>query len=175
MPLKSKPQPGQVEFFPTKPTVQDCQKDSTHFWIIGGQHTVEAHKVRAKDLPSTWTLDEISHFPVIPVWAKPDKEGELNMLQYSRGLNHDLTVVRKEPCFTEQIATCRLKWEEYLRPSPKLVEGEQSAEFKVSLDHLDPICFCCCSLPRSGDLRISSNDRFLVLSGSTKTLFLQFL
>jgi hypothetical protein len=136
MPLKSKPLPGRVDFFMTKPTVQDCQKESTHFWIIGGQHTVEAHKILAKDLPSTWTMDEISHFPVIPVWAKPDKEGELNMLQYSRGLNQDLSGVRKEPCFTEQIATCRLKWDEYLRPSPKLVGGEQSAEFKVSLDQL---------------------------------------
>jgi hypothetical protein len=70
LPLKSRPVPGRVEFY-----------------IIGGQYTVEAHRILMHEKPANWTLQELSHFSVIPVWTKLDRAGKMTLLQYSRALN----------------------------------------------------------------------------------------
>jgi hypothetical protein len=87
LPLKSRPVPGRVEFFDTRPTIEDCRNPSTHFYIIGGQYTVEAHRILMHEKPANWTLQELSHFSVIPVWTKLDRAGKMTLLQYSRALN----------------------------------------------------------------------------------------
>ena len=91
LPLKKGPYGSNraVEFYSTPPDRNQLLKSTTHFFIIGGQHTVECYK----NLVEAGEVDEAdkakaSSFNIIPVFAP--KADHLKLLLLSCVLNQDM-------------------------------------------------------------------------------------
>ena len=110
LPLKRGPYGSNraVEFYSTPPNRNQLLKSTTHFFIIGGQHTVECYK----NLVEPSEVDEAdkakaSSFNIIPVFAS--KADHLKLLFLSRVLNQDMAGPQKEATFMMQILNARIK------------------------------------------------------------------
>ena len=81
--------------------------NTTHYYIIGGQHTVEAHKilVGSGEIPEC-DKDDASTFNIIPLWAHNDS---LEIMHLSKALNHNIAGEQKEQTFLTQLVHARLK------------------------------------------------------------------
>ena len=91
LPLKRSPYGSNraVEFYSTSPDRNQLLKSITHFFIIGGQHTVECYK----NLVEVGEVDEAdkakaSSFNIIPVFAP--KADHLKLLLLLHVLNQDM-------------------------------------------------------------------------------------
>ena len=100
LPLKRGPYGSNrvVEFYSTLPDRNQLLKSTTHFFIIGGQHTVECYK----NLVEAGEVDEAdkakaSSFNIIPVFAP--KADHLKLLLLSRVLNQDMAGPQKKATF----------------------------------------------------------------------------
>jgi hypothetical protein len=87
LPLKLGPYggQGQVSMYKEEPIKKNLLKDTTEFYIIGGYHTVEAHRtlVANNEIPEVDQV-EASQFNVILVWCAPKEKTKL--LMHSRVL-----------------------------------------------------------------------------------------
>ena len=91
LPLKRGPYGSNraVDFYSTPPDKNQLLKSTTHFFIIGGQHTVECYK----NLVEAGEVDiadkaKASSFNIIPIFAP--KADHLKLLLLSRVLNQDM-------------------------------------------------------------------------------------
>ena len=80
-----------MEFYSTPPDRNQLLKSTTHFFIIGGQHTMECYK----NLVESGEVDEAdkakaSSFNIIPMFAP--KADHLKLLLLSRVLNQDMAM-----------------------------------------------------------------------------------
>ena len=87
-----------VEFYSTPPNRNQLLKSTTHFFIIGGQHSVECYK----NLVESGEVNEAdkakaSSFNIIPVFTP--KADHLKLLLLSRVLNQDMAGPQKEATF----------------------------------------------------------------------------
>ena len=119
-----------VEFYSTPPDRNQLLKSTTHFFIIGGQHTVECYK----NLVEAVEVDEAdkakaSNFNIIPVFAP--KADHLKLLLPSRVLNQDMAGPQKEATFMMQILNARIKWKEMNCPKPSTLRCQHTLEFLV--------------------------------------------
>ena len=119
LPLKRGPYGSNraVDFYSTPPDKNQLLKSTTHFFIIGGQHTVECYK----NLVEAGEVDiadkaKASSFNIIPVFAP--KADHLKLLLLSRVLNQDMAGPQKEATFMMQILNARFKWKEMNCPKP---------------------------------------------------------
>ena len=110
LPLKRGPYGSNraVEFYSISPDRNQLLKSTTHFFIIGDQHTVECYK----NLVEAGEVDEAdkakaSSFNIIPVFAP--KADHLKLLLLSRVLNQDMVGPQKEVTFMMQILNARIK------------------------------------------------------------------
>ena len=134
LPLKKGPYRSNrvVEFYSTPPDRNQLLKSTTHFFIIGGQHTVECYK----NLVEAGEVDEAdkakaSSFNIIPVFAP--KADHLKLLLLSRVLNQDMAGPPKEATFMMQILNARIKWKEMNCPKPSTLGRQHTLEFLVIL------------------------------------------
>ena len=87
-----------VEFYSTPPDRNQLLNSTTHFFIIGGQHTVECYK----NLVESGEVDEAdkakaSTFNIIPVFAP--QADHLKLLLLLRVLNQGMAGLQKEATF----------------------------------------------------------------------------
>ena len=110
LPLKRGPYGNNraVEFYSTPPDRNQLLKSTTHFFIIGGQHTVECYKnlVEAGDVNEA-NKAKASSFNIIPVFVP--KADHLKLFLLSRVLNQDMVGPQKEATFMMQILNARIK------------------------------------------------------------------
>ena len=132
LPLKRGPYGSNraVEFYNTFPDRNQLLKSTTHFFIIGGQYTVECYK----NLVESGEVDEAdkakaSSFNIIPVFAS--KVDHLKLLLLSHVLNQDMAGTQKEATFMMQILNARIKWKEMNCPKPSTVGLQHTLEFLV--------------------------------------------
>ena len=132
LPLKRGPYGSNraVEFYSTPPDRNQLLKSTTHFFIIGGQNTVECYK----NLVEAGKVDEAdkakdSSFNIIPVFAP--KADHLKLLLLSRVLNQDMAGPQKEATFMMQILNARIKWKEMNCPKPSTLGHQHTLEFLV--------------------------------------------
>jgi hypothetical protein len=120
-----------VQYYDERPTKAAIQKD-THFYIIGGQHTVEAHKnlIAAGEIAES-DKAEASRFSVIPVWAH--KKDSMKLMLLSRVLNQDIAGPQKEESFTKQLMHARMKWSEMGKPQPAIHGRHHNKEYNVRI------------------------------------------
>ena len=119
-----------VEFYSTPPDRNQLLKSTTHFFIIGGQHTVECYK----NLVEFGEVDvadksKASSFNIIPVFAP--KADHFKLLLVSRVLNQDMAWPQKEATFMMQILNARIKWKEMNCPKPSTLGRQYTLEFLV--------------------------------------------
>ena len=122
LPLKRGPYGSNkaVEFYSTPPNRNQPLKSTTHFFIIGGQYTVECYK----NLVEAGKVDEAdkakaSSSNIILVFAP--KADLLKLLLLSRVLNQDMAEPQKEATFMMQILNARIKWKEMNCPKPSIL------------------------------------------------------
>ena len=132
LPLKRGPYGSNraVEFYSTPPDRNQLLKSTTHFFIIGVQHTVECYK----NLVEVGEVDEAdkakaSSFNIIPVFAP--KANHLKLLLLSRVLNQDMVGPQKEATFMMQILNARIKWKEMNCSKPSTLGRQHTLEFLV--------------------------------------------
>ena len=95
-----------VEFFnPCVP--REKLTTTTHYYIIGGQHMVEAHRI----LVETGEIlecnrDDASTFNIIPLWAHNEL---LEIMHLSKALNQNIAGEQKEQTFLTQLVHACLK------------------------------------------------------------------
>ena len=115
LPLKRGPygSDGVVEFFNPCPP-REKLTNTTHYYIIGGQHTVEAHKilVESGEIPEC-DKEDASTFNIIPLWAYNDS---LEIMHLSEALNQNIAGEQKEQTFLTQLVHARLKWRDMGSP-----------------------------------------------------------
>ena len=77
---------GKATFYDVQPNKEVLGQARTHYYIIGGQHTVEAYKylVHNDEIPEC-DRKQASSFQIIPIWAPRSKWNDIIML--SRALN----------------------------------------------------------------------------------------
>ena len=117
-------------YFSSRPEKKDINA-STHYYIIGGQHTVAAHKqvLSTKDHISDFKRGLLSKFSIIPVWCEESNFQKL--LYLSRVLNQDVAGERTEQTFMQQLGNARVAWHKMNRPMPALCGRVHSSKFKV--------------------------------------------
>lgn len=104
----------------------------THYYIIGGQHTVEAHRhlVEQGHIPEA-DKEAASTFNIIPIWENFDsKKNEI--MHLSKSLNQNIAGEQREQSFSQQLAHARLKWRDMNSPMPSFGGRAHSAEYNVS-------------------------------------------
>ena len=119
-----------VEFYSTPPDRNQLLKSTTHFFIIGGQHTVECYK----NLIESGEVNEAdkakaSNFNITPVFAP--KADHLKLFLLSRVLNQDMVGPQKDATFMMQILNARIKWKDMNCPQPSTLGWQHSLEFQV--------------------------------------------
>jgi hypothetical protein len=120
-----------VSMYKEEPIKRHFLKDTTEFYIIGGQHKVEAHKTLVGNNEiSEADQAKASRFNVIPLWCASMEKTKLLML--SRILNQELAGAQKEQSFMQQLVHARLKWTEMGEPQPAIQGRQHSPEFQVS-------------------------------------------
>ena len=117
-------------YFSSRPEKKDINA-RTHFYIIGGQHTVAAHQkvLSTKDQISEFKKGLLSKFSIIPVWCAESNFQKLLFL--SRVLNQDVAGERTEQTFMQQLGNARVAWNKMGRPMPALCGRVHSSKFKV--------------------------------------------
>lgn len=119
-----------VKYYEEKPPDSVFQDPKTHYYIIGGQHTVTAFKNLLEKNQIREDKHLASTFNIVPVWAKPSKHTDL--MHFSRALNQNLVGEQKEQNFTKQLLNARIKWRSMGSPLPALMGRVHSAEYNVS-------------------------------------------
>jgi hypothetical protein len=124
----------QIKLFRTMMNAQSNaanQKDP-HVDIIGGQHTVEAHKnlIDVGEIAES-NKAEASRFSVIPVWAH--KRDPMKLILLSRVLNQDIAGPQKEESFTKQLMHARMKLSKMGKPQPAIHGRHHNKEYNVRL------------------------------------------
>jgi len=120
------------EFKPVdlKPTSKEDMVDS-NFWIIGGQHTIEAMKevMATPDLAAKQDIRTYceSH-EIVVVWSL-DKEKVMYM---SKVLNLKIHDKDAKPTFFEDVKQGRAVWMDHNQPQPAKLGGIHSPEWNVS-------------------------------------------
>ena len=129
LPLKRGPYGSNraVEFYSTSPDRNQLLKSTTHFLIIGDQHTVECYK----NLFEAGEVDEAdkakaSKFNIIPDF--PPKADHLKLLLLSHVLNQDMAGPQKEATFMMQILNARIKWKEMNCPKSSTLGCQHTLE-----------------------------------------------
>ena len=132
LPLKRGPYGSNraVEFYSTPPDRNQLLKSTIHFFIIGGQHTMECYK----NLVESGEFDEAdkakaSSFNIIPVFVP--KADHLKLLLLSRVLNQDMAGPQKEATFMMQILNAKIKWKEMNCPKPSTLRRQHTLKFLV--------------------------------------------
>lgn len=125
-------------YFDTCPKADEITA-TTNYFIIGGQHTVEAYKrlVAAKEIPEA-DVQEASCFKIIPIFAPRSKFTDV--MHLSRALNQNVAGEQKEQSFLKQLATARIKWREMGSPQPAFGGRAHTAAYNVTLFMLTPMC-----------------------------------
>jgi hypothetical protein len=140
LPLKRGPYGSNraVEFFSTPPEKLQIT-NSTHFYIIGGQHTVESYKtlIEGGEIEDA-DKAKASRFSIIPVWAH--KSDHIKLMLLSRVLNQDMAGPQREHTFMMQVLNARIKWNEMKRPKPSTHGRQHPQEFLVRLYSLPIDC-----------------------------------
>ena len=146
LPLKRGPYGSNraVDFYSTPPDKNQLLKSTTHYFIIGGQYTVECYK----NLVEAGEVDiadkaKASSFNIIPVFAP--KADHLKLLLLSRVLNQDMAGLQKEATFMMQILNARIKCKEMNYPKPSTLGRQHSLEFLVILVLPSLLCDLHCS------------------------------
>jgi hypothetical protein len=137
LPLKKKPinRQGKKEEFPPAtffelPPQRHEINAETSFYIIGGQHSVEAHRrLIAEGCLSKPDSEAAAQFKFTLVWAPPSRHDTL--LHLSRVLNQDIAGNRTESTFLGQLGTARRKWKEMGSPQPALHGQKHTHEYLV--------------------------------------------
>lgn len=156
LPLKAFGNKGTPVYFDRAPVESEITAD-THFFIIGGQHTVEAHKkiVLGPKHISDLKKNLLSNFAIIPVWCHQSNHKLL--LYLSRVLNQDVAGERTEQTYIEQLSNARVAWTDCGKPPPALCGRVHSDKFKVRSFSSPKITHYCrftgfrISCPASGD------------------------
>ena len=103
-PIKTAPQgPEKIpKFWDTCPKKENLTS-TTHYYIIGGQHTVEAHRLLLEngDIPERNKL-LASTFNVISIWQVFDLKNN-DVVHLSRALNQNIVGEQREQSFTKQL------------------------------------------------------------------------
>ena len=137
LPLKGRPMnmEGKREdyppatFFELTPMRNEITAE-TCFYIIGGQHNVEAHRrLIAEGCLSKPDAEAAAQFKFTLVWAPPSKHDTL--MHLSRVLNQDIAGNRTESTFLGQLGTARRKWKDMGSPQPALHGHKHSKEYLV--------------------------------------------
>lgn len=128
---------GVATYYETCPDKKFIRKD-THYYIIGGMHTVEAYRilVAEEEIPEC-DREEASTFDIIPIFAPPSKFTDV--IQLSRALNQNVAGEQKEQSFTKQLVNARIKWRDMGSPQPSFLGRSHSPEYLVRL----AICMQC--------------------------------
>jgi hypothetical protein len=105
-----------ASYFDTWPKV-DSITSNTHYYIIGGQYTVEAYRtlVLQGEFPEA-DVKDASCFKIIPIFAARSKFSDV--IHLSRALNQNVAGEQKEQSFTKQLQIARVKWREMGSPQP---------------------------------------------------------
>ena len=146
LPLKRGPYGSNraVDFYSTPPNRNQLLKSTTHFFIIGGQHTVECYKnlVEAREVDGA-DKAKASSFNIISVFVP--KANHLKLLLLSRVLNQDMAGPQKEATFMMQILNARIKWKEMNCSKPSTLGRQHTLEFLVILVLPSLLCDLHCS------------------------------
>ena len=97
LPLKHGPQgPNETVAFWETVSKKTSITEKSHYFIIGGQHTVEAHKqlIEKGDIP-TAEKPLASTFNIIPIWQKFDLQKN-DIVHLSKSLNQNIVGEQKE-------------------------------------------------------------------------------
>ena len=118
--------------YDVQPIKESFTGNKTHYYIIGGQHTVEAYKtlVRNDEIQESEKM-KASSFAVIPIWAPRSKWNDI--ILPSRALNQNIPGAQREQCFTKQLKHARLKWREMGSPQPSFGGRAHSDAYMVEL------------------------------------------
>ena len=132
LPLKRGPYGSNraVEFYSNPTDRNHILKSTTHFFIIGGRHTLECYK----NLVESSEVDEAdkakaSSFNIILMFAP--KADHLKLLFLSCVLNQDMAGPQKEATFMMQLLNARIKWKEMDCPKPSTLGCQHPLEFLV--------------------------------------------
>ena len=123
---------GTAKFFDVQPNKEFLSARGTHYYIIGGQHTVEAYKTLVQnDEIQECDKMKASTFQIVPIWAPRSKWNDIIML--SRALNQNIAGAQREQCFTKQLVNARLKWREMGSSQPAYGGRVHSDAYMVEL------------------------------------------
>ena len=122
-----------VDFFSSCPR-KDQITAKTHYYIIGGQHTVQGTQelIESGDIPHG-DKAVASTFNIIPIWANYDNK-RTEMMHLSKALNQNVAGEQKEQRFMQQLANARIKWRDLGSPTPAYGGRQHSAAYNVSRD-----------------------------------------
>ena len=141
LPLKRGPYGSNraVEFYSTSPDRNQLLKSTTHFFIIGGQHTVECYKnlIEYGEVNEAHK-DKTSSFNIILVFAP--KADILKLLLLSCLLNQNVAGPQKEATFMMQILNAKIKWKEMNCPKSSTLGRQHTLEILV-IFVLPPLIF----------------------------------
>ena len=133
LPLKHGPHgPHQaVTFWETLPKRTSITEKS-HYYIIGGQHTVEAYKqlIDKGDIPEC-DIPLASTFKIIPIWQKFDLQRN-DIVHLSKSLNQNIVGEQKEQSFMQQLRHAHIRWIDMGCPQPSYGGRAHSTEYNVS-------------------------------------------
>ena len=153
LPLKHGPYglDGNVEFFNPCPP-REKLTSTTHYYIIEGQHTMEAHRILVETSEILeCDKDDASTFNIIPLWAHNES---LEIMHLSKALNQNIAGEQKEQTFLTQLVYARLKWRDMGNPQPSFMGRAHAKEYLVHrnffstiflfciLSFVLPLCFC---------------------------------
>jgi hypothetical protein len=116
--------------FDLKPTLKEDMLDCD-FWIIGGQHTIQAMKevMAIPDLAAKQDMKTYcENHEIVVVWSL-DKEKVMYM---SKVLNLKIHDKDAKPTFFEDVTQGRAVWMDHNQPQPAKLGGIHSPEWNVS-------------------------------------------
>lgn len=118
--------------FRRKPTEEDLK--TCHFWILGGQHTIMAYKLLAKDESVRDDIrDSCKEVESVMFWAPLTPEKKVLLMGLSKALNHAHETKMEESHFLSIARMIRKVYDGLGRPNAKNVQA-----WEVSL-HLLPV------------------------------------
>ena len=127
-----------VEFFnPCLP--REKLTSTTHYYIIGRQHMVEAHRILVEigEIPKC-DKDDANTFNIIPLRAYSES---LEIMHLSKALNQNIASEQKEQTFLTQLVFVCLKWRDMGSPQPSFMKRTHSKEYLVPRNFFSTIYF----------------------------------
>jgi len=104
---------------------------TTHYYIIGRQYTIEAHKnLVEKGEISNCDKSVASTFNIISIWAID--ANTLDIMHLSKVLNQNIVGEQKEHTFLMQFVYAQLKWRDIGSPQPSMMRRIPSPKYLVS-------------------------------------------